>query len=428
MSAARPAAAAFARVPTGVPGLDGAARRAAAAGLPGRGRARHRQDHPRVLRLRPRRRRRRAVYVTLLTEAHSRMLAHQRAFAFYDEAAVGEALVYFTWRRAGWRGCWRCCTASGSGARPSSSSSLVTVAATAAGCAASCSTCRPWWRPSAAPRSCSPTARTMVDGVLALAREAVARCCAWPRCASSRRGLPARAARLRHHRRRAGATRAPRRATPPPPPPRAATWTRCSAPQLTARAALPRRGGAGGRGGAFLRLRRSDGLGLAPRAQRGRWRRPLPAAEPLDASRSGCWPRWTARGPARRASIAWCSWRSAGWCASGRRCRRSSRGRGDHAGDSAVPVAGLDGLFDIVCAAHRLVSVQGARPARRPRGAPHPAGPRGGRVVRRRARPSARPAVGRRAGRATMPRRSWSEDEPSIAGWCASSWRGRATG
>ena len=38
----------------------------------------------------------RAVYVTLLTEAHSRMLGHQRAFAFYDEAAVGDALVYFS--------------------------------------------------------------------------------------------------------------------------------------------------------------------------------------------------------------------------------------------------------------------------------------------------------------------------------------------
>jgi len=38
----------------------------------------------------------RAVYVTLLTEAHSRMLGHLRPLTFYDEAAIGDALVYLS--------------------------------------------------------------------------------------------------------------------------------------------------------------------------------------------------------------------------------------------------------------------------------------------------------------------------------------------
>ncbi len=38
----------------------------------------------------------RAVYVTLLTEAHSRMIGHLRPLTFYDEAAVGDALVYLS--------------------------------------------------------------------------------------------------------------------------------------------------------------------------------------------------------------------------------------------------------------------------------------------------------------------------------------------
>ena len=38
----------------------------------------------------------RAVYVTLLTEAHSRMLGHLRPLTFYDEAVIGDALVYLS--------------------------------------------------------------------------------------------------------------------------------------------------------------------------------------------------------------------------------------------------------------------------------------------------------------------------------------------
>jgi len=38
----------------------------------------------------------RAVYVTLLTEAHSRMIGHLRPLAFYDEAVVGDGLVYLS--------------------------------------------------------------------------------------------------------------------------------------------------------------------------------------------------------------------------------------------------------------------------------------------------------------------------------------------
>jgi circadian clock protein KaiC len=42
----------------------------------------------------------RAVYVTLLTEAHSRMLGHLRSLAFYDEGVVGDALIYLSGARA----------------------------------------------------------------------------------------------------------------------------------------------------------------------------------------------------------------------------------------------------------------------------------------------------------------------------------------
>lgn len=38
----------------------------------------------------------RALYVTLLTEAHSRMFGHLRALAFFDQAALGDALVYYS--------------------------------------------------------------------------------------------------------------------------------------------------------------------------------------------------------------------------------------------------------------------------------------------------------------------------------------------
>src|SRR5215210_7186532 len=38
----------------------------------------------------------RALFLTLLTEPHARMLGFMRPLAFYDDAAVGEALQYLS--------------------------------------------------------------------------------------------------------------------------------------------------------------------------------------------------------------------------------------------------------------------------------------------------------------------------------------------
>ena len=38
----------------------------------------------------------RAVYVTLLTESHTRLLAHLHAFSFFDQAVVGEDILFFS--------------------------------------------------------------------------------------------------------------------------------------------------------------------------------------------------------------------------------------------------------------------------------------------------------------------------------------------
>jgi circadian clock protein KaiC len=38
----------------------------------------------------------RAIYVTLLTESHTRLLAHLHAFSFFDQAAVGDTILFFS--------------------------------------------------------------------------------------------------------------------------------------------------------------------------------------------------------------------------------------------------------------------------------------------------------------------------------------------
>jgi circadian clock protein KaiC len=88
-----------ARIPTGIPGLDGILEGGLlqggvyiVQGPPGSGKTilanqlcyHHVRDDQR------------AVYFTLLAETHARMMAHLRRLAFFDDEVIGDALVYFS--------------------------------------------------------------------------------------------------------------------------------------------------------------------------------------------------------------------------------------------------------------------------------------------------------------------------------------------
>ncbi len=99
MSAAAPSPPDLERVPTGIPGLDTILR----GGLP-RGGIYLVEGHAGTgktilasqLAFARLAAGARAVYVTLLTESHSRLLAQLRTLAFFDPAAVGDALYFLS--------------------------------------------------------------------------------------------------------------------------------------------------------------------------------------------------------------------------------------------------------------------------------------------------------------------------------------------